>query len=608
MRADNASFPPYIVAGVVAICVLPSLLNLLGADFGIEAPQGPLTADAPLDAGWFQDELHQRLRGSFVHTILEWSAFGTALLTACLALIHYRITGDVVTPIIGVALFCAGTMDAFHTLVADRLLTAQAHNAQFIPFTWALSRLFHAVILIAGPSLFLLRRPGQQTGAATGGIRLVLLVSLMFGVVSFSTIVLCATAARLPETYFPDWIVKRPWDAAPLILYLAAGGFVLPRLRRRHPSLFSHALLISIIPNVAAQLHAAFGSTALFDNHFNIAEFLKIVAYLVPLLGLMLDYKRTYRCLENVNTELEDANAALEKTNVELEHEVGERKRAEERLAERAEELARSKVRSMQDAMKRDREERIDQAQRATQAWLRVAREIRQRLLPSDPPPLPGFELSGVCRPGENPGGDYFDYIPFDDGKVGVIIGDVGGRGMNPSLRMAEIRAFLRAMAEAQTDPGALLTHVDRLLARSEREKRPVTLLLARIDPDTRSLVYAAAGRTGYLVDTQGEIKKLESTSPPLGLGAELTVPSAQAITMKPGELLVLLTDGLAKAVSAKESQFGLERVLEIVRAERRQPADDIVDALNGAAGSFAAHAPLEDDITIVVLKATAES
>ncbi|HEY9658880.1 MAG TPA: MASE3 domain-containing protein, partial [Allocoleopsis sp.] len=218
------------------------------------------------------------------------------------------------TPILGVTLLCAGVMDAFHTLAADRLLEAVADNQNLIPFTWVLCRLCNALLTIVGVSLFLVGNPKRWAG----NVAFVLSVSLGFGAMAYGIIHLAATRTTLPETTFPDAILTRPWDVVPLVLFLLAGVFIYPRFYQRHPSLFSHALIISTIPNAATQLHMAFGSSALFDNHFNIAHFLKIIAYLVPLAGLILDYIYTHRSVKRVNRSLRK--------------EVEERKQAEQTL------------------------------------------------------------------------------------------------------------------------------------------------------------------------------------------------------------------------------------------------------------------------------------
>lgn len=155
-----------MVWAVVVICVLPTLLNLLGVDFG--SPSRPFDASATLNMPKIEviDVLHRTLLGSFTHTILEWSAFCTAIFTVILSLIHFYIKGDVITPIIGVALFSAGCMDAFHTLAADRLIQGVADNQNLIPFTWAICRLFNALILLIGAGIFLLITPGKWKGVS----------------------------------------------------------------------------------------------------------------------------------------------------------------------------------------------------------------------------------------------------------------------------------------------------------------------------------------------------------------------------------------------------------------------------------------------------------
>ena len=336
---DSERLPNTLVAAVAVVCGLPLALNLLGMDFGSRTE--PLSVDAAGSIG--AEALYHAMRGSFTHTILEWSAFATALFTVSLALIHFSIKRDVTTPIIGVALLCAGTMDAFHTLAADRLIPAVADNRNLIPFTWALCRLFNILIMLCGVGV-LWGRPRALPG---GAVRFVTATSVAFGAAAFFVIHLCATSGTLPETMFPGAVVTRPWDIAPLILFVAAGIFVFPRFHRREPTLFSHALVISTLPQVATQLHMAFGSAALHDNHFNIAHFLKIVAYLVPLAGLALDYVRTYRDKQSAVAELEQTRLDLLRHNAETERMVmnlDEAKRTTEvqaaTLRQQSEELA----------------------------------------------------------------------------------------------------------------------------------------------------------------------------------------------------------------------------------------------------------------------------
>ncbi len=305
---EQLRLPDFVVWVVVAICVAPLLLNLAGVDFGSKAPPLDLTGAQDLPAGEQVNAVFHGLRGAFTHTLLEWSAFSAALFTVVLALIHFGIKRDAVTPIIGVALFYAGCMDAFHTLAANRLIDAMADNRNLIPFTWALCRLFNVLITVAGVGLVMSTKAMRTRADA----RLVTGVSLAFGVTAYLIIHVCATSRQLPQTMYPTSLITRPYDVGPLVLFMLAGAFVYRPLHRAHPSLFSHALLVSVIPDVATQAYMAFGSTALFDNAFNVAHFLKIVAYLVPLTGLALDYVHTYRQEELAVVRLNAARADLD--------------------------------------------------------------------------------------------------------------------------------------------------------------------------------------------------------------------------------------------------------------------------------------------------------
>ncbi|MCH8252933.1 MAG: hypothetical protein IID36_10820, partial [Planctomycetes bacterium] len=273
--------------------------QLGGVDFGVHRNTLDVSTADGLSALQQADMLHKTLSGSFVHTILEWSAFCTAIFTAILAFVHFRIKRDVATPIIGVALFCAGCMDAFHTLAADRLIHASADNTDLIPFTWAICRLLNALIMTVGVGMFLFRGINVQKE----GLRFIVLTSGVFGITAYVVIRTCATSSQLPQTMFPESLVTRPFDVIPLVIFLILGLVLYPLFCKKHTNVFSQALLISAIPNIMTQVHMAFGSTALFDNHFNIAHFLKIISYLVPCAGLLLNYTRTHKELE---TEIRD--------------------------------------------------------------------------------------------------------------------------------------------------------------------------------------------------------------------------------------------------------------------------------------------------------------
>jgi PAS domain S-box-containing protein len=302
----------YVVA---IICALPYGLNLAGFDFSSEVHGFHVKEIATwgISRAALVDEMFYTLTGALEHGLLEWSAVSVAALTILLAFSQFAINKDVTTPIIGIALFCSGTMDAFHTLAAMRLIDAVADNSNLIPFTWALSRGFNAAILIVG-ALICLRLGISDTRT---GITKITLVSLFFGAVAYYLIAYSATNENLPITQFPYSFITRPYDVVPLTMFIVAIP-IFWKLYKKRPSLLTASLVIAIIPEVVVESHMAFGSSTLFDNHFNIAHFLKIIAYLIPFIGLVLDYIGTYRKMNVVIEDLKATSLAKEKLSASL--------------------------------------------------------------------------------------------------------------------------------------------------------------------------------------------------------------------------------------------------------------------------------------------------
>ena len=332
-----------IVTCVVSL--LPALAGLLGWTLGGGPPALDYTALAQLPAADAMKAVFVTFQGPFVHTLMEWSAVAAAVATFALTLLHYRVTGNVVTAIIGVALLTSGVMDGFHTLAADRLVQ-RGDATDFIPFTWALCRMFNAVILTVGSLLLILRPLRHDRGQA----RTLASALIGFPVVAVLCMGLAAALPDLPKTMYPGAILSRPWDVVPGLVYVLAGLFVMPALYRRFPGFFSAALWISMIPNAMSQAHMALGSSQLFDHHFQIGHALKVVAYLVPFVGLMLDYSRAYfeadraEDLARTVADLERTTKALSMANEELDrfatmasHDLQEPLRKVQAFAERLE-------------------------------------------------------------------------------------------------------------------------------------------------------------------------------------------------------------------------------------------------------------------------------
>jgi serine phosphatase RsbU (regulator of sigma subunit) len=238
----------------------------------------------------------------------------------------------------------------------------------------------------------------------------------------------------------------------------------------------------------------------------------------------------------------------------------------------------------------------------------RIARQIQQGLLPKAMPTIPGFQMSGRSAPAQDVGGDYFDFFPMrlgDEDCLGVFVADASGHGIGAALLAAQTRAYLRALALNCTDVGTLVRLSNQRLASDITTDHFVTLFLLQLNPRTHRLVYAGAGHwPGYVLDRQGRTKAiLYSTGVPLGIDPSSKYPAGPAATLEPGELVLLFTDGIIEAASADGEQFGLERMLGIVRSHQQETPDAILDALFQAVADLSGHV-FQDDVTAVIIKA----
>jgi serine phosphatase RsbU (regulator of sigma subunit) len=224
-------------------------------------------------------------------------------------------------------------------------------------------------------------------------------------------------------------------------------------------------------------------------------------------------------------------------------------------------------------------------------------------------PLLAGFDISAACFPAQTTGGDHFDFLPLPNADLGIAIGDASGHGPEAARLMARTSAHLRTFAQFAVEPGHILTRMNRRLIKDGALGDSfVTLLLARLQPQRRSLAYASAGHaTGYILDRSGHVRaRLRSTGLPLGVDATLDISAGPTTILQPGEIVVLLTDGVVEAESPAATAFGTERMLEVVRSHRSSRARTIVDALYQAVHRFAQVGCQRDDITAVIIKVEA--
>jgi len=236
---------------------------------------------------------------------------------------------------------------------------------------------------------------------------------------------------------------------------------------------------------------------------------------------------------------------------------------------------------------------------------MELASRVQQKLYPKAAPRLPGFDIAGSVFPAEAMCGDYYDFIEVPGGALAVTIGDVSGHGFGPALIMAQTRAYLRALAQVHASPGDILGIINGMLADDLEEHLFVTLFLAVIDPDSRSLVYASGGHeTCFLIDREGEVKhELRSSGMALGVADLGDYGTSNEIPIAPGDILVLLTDGLAECQAHMDRFFDLQDCISLIHRYRHESSQAIIDRINTLAREFMGDMTQNDDITIVICK-----
>lgn len=240
------------------------------------------------------------------------------------------------------------------------------------------------------------------------------------------------------------------------------------------------------------------------------------------------------------------------------------------------------------------------QGERAERAALdrdaQEARVIQQALLPKSSPYIPGFVISGHSVPARAVGGDWYDFIPFPDGRWGIVLADVSGKGTAAALLMSATRGMLRSLAETSCTPGEVLTKLNQLLVDDFPAGKFVTLVYAVLDPASRAVTFANAGHLPpLLIDDKGE--RFLETERGLPLGLSNGDYSETHVVLSEGSKLVFYSDGITEAVNANDEEFGTCRLAEYA-LKPGASAVSLVDDVR----TFANTSGLRDDASAVLL------
>ncbi len=243
------------------------------------------------------------------------------------------------------------------------------------------------------------------------------------------------------------------------------------------------------------------------------------------------------------------------------------------------------------------------------ESQMRLAQEVQSRLLPTEPPVVPGYDLAGRCIPTLRIGGDYYDAIPSSDGRLTLVVADVAGKGVAAALVMAAFRALLRSRLDGGGTLAEVVADVNRALPDSLAGIVFVTAFVARLDPASGTVAYVNAGHNPPFVvrDPAGSISGsatewLERGGPLLGV-----FPAAhyeEGVTrLAPGELLVLYTDGVVECADPARSDFGAERLASVAGRLRERTAPQLIRDIVLLTREFSGAVEYDDDFTIVALR-----
>jgi len=254
------------------------------------------------------------------------------------------------------------------------------------------------------------------------------------------------------------------------------------------------------------------------------------------------------------------------------------------------------------EAQRRAAAEKLE-AERRAHHELEIARQVQARLFPQSLPPSRTLEYAGRCMQAREVGGDYFDFLSLGQERLGLVVGDIAGKGIAAALLMANLQANLRSQCATAIDQlQGFLRSVNQLFHANTVESAYATLFFAEYDGRERRLRYANCGHLpGLLLRRDGTVERLHATAYVLGLFPEWDCTIGER-RLDPGDVLALYTDGITETFDAADEEFGEERLLASLRRHRKLAPDAFVESIVDDVRRFGPHEQ-SDDVTLIVAK-----
>jgi sigma-B regulation protein RsbU (phosphoserine phosphatase) len=244
-----------------------------------------------------------------------------------------------------------------------------------------------------------------------------------------------------------------------------------------------------------------------------------------------------------------------------------------------------------------------EQAYIRVQEELRLAYDIQTNLLPEKPPEINGYDIAGRSIPAKVVGGDYFDFIPMDNNRLAFCLGDVSGKGMPAALLMANLQATVRGQILLNASTSDCLEHSNMLLFQNTSPDKFASFFLGILDTNSHQMFYSNAGHNyPLLFSKEKKLKRLESAGIVLGCLESFDF-QAEQLTLSPGDLFLVYSDGIIEAFNAQEEEFGEERLNRIILENWNDPSEKLLENILQAVSKFTGDAPQTDDITLIIIK-----
>jgi len=239
---------------------------------------------------------------------------------------------------------------------------------------------------------------------------------------------------------------------------------------------------------------------------------------------------------------------------------------------------------------------------------LEIARNVQLNFLPTSTPEILRYDIAAHCRPAFDTGGDFYDFIPLEDGKMAVIVGDVSGKGIQAAFYMTLIKGFVQSLSERIEDPASILCEINRLFVRNAEKGIFVTMLYGILDPTTGEFTFARAGHNPLIFKPTNDANPRHIPSPGLAIGLigddrfHAHIRTTKIIIPEDG-FICLYTDGITEAMNLKRELYGDHRLLGQLSEIQNESSSAIMANIDTDVSKFVGRAPQHDDMTIMIIR-----